>query len=75
MPDKPFYNHSPGPDYHLPCKRDPGNETHFFLFFIFFLKHTHILLHADVSKGESRSYGIITIALRSTIFRNGAWQL
>lgn len=25
MPDKPFYNHPPGADYHIPRKRDPGN--------------------------------------------------
>lgn len=38
MPDKPFYNHSPGADYHLPCKGDTGNADAlcccFFCFFV-----------------------------------------
>lgn len=30
MPDKPFYNHPPGADYHIPRTGDPGNtQTHF----------------------------------------------
>lgn len=25
MPDKPFYNHPPGADYHIPRTGNPGN--------------------------------------------------
>lgn len=37
MPDKPFYNHSPGADYHLPCKGDTGNADALCCCFLFFV--------------------------------------